>query len=65
MFILSGGVSGGWCIFGIMLRREIVLVILIILVRFIFAVGAVRIVLLIIGAACGAFLTRFISEIFR
>lgn len=65
LFILSGGVSGGWCIFGIMLRREIVLVILIILVRFIFGVGGARIVLLIIGAACGAFLTRFISEIFR
>ena len=64
-FIGGGGIISGCCIFGIMLRRVIVLVILIILVRFIFAVEGVMIVLLIIGGVGGAFLTRFISGIFR
>ncbi len=64
-FIGGGGIISGCCIFGIMLKRVIVLVILIILVRFIFGVAGVMIVLLIIGGVGGAFLTRFISGIFK
>lgn len=65
LFGLGGGVISGWWSLRIRLRIVIVLVILIILVRFIFGVGGVSIVLLIIVILGGVSLFRSISGISR